>query len=229
MRGGCTVDCTDSHIDLVFVLDSSGSIRDQNDDGQPDNYDLMLQFMANIVDDLDIGPEATQVGLVRFSDIGELMFPLGRYSTKQALREQILATSYIGSNTNTSGGLYVMYSEAFTEANGDRPGIPNVGVVITDGFSTTDNQSTVPNAVRARQMGIELFAVGITNNINLQELRLISSEPQLENVNYFVSDDFATLDEQVRPALIDQTCTTDGSQYHAFLISALLLLTHLHV
>ena len=213
------MNCEESPIDLVFVLDSSGSIRDQNVDDQPDNYDLMLQFMANIVDDLDIGAAATQVGLVRFSDRGELLFRLGEYNTKQALREQILATSYVGSNTNTSGGLYVMYTEAFNAANGDRASFPNVAVVITDGFSTFDNDTTIPNAVIARNRGIQIFSVGITNNINLNELRQMSSQPQLENVNYFVSENFATLDEQVRPALIDQTCTVDGSQYNVILPS----------
>ena len=32
-------------LDVVFVLDSSGSIRDQNLPGQPDNYDQTLNFL----------------------------------------------------------------------------------------------------------------------------------------------------------------------------------------
>ena len=163
--------------------------------------------MVSIVRELSIGPLANQVGVVRFSDIGELVIKLDDFRDADDLAEAILRIPYIGSNTNTSGGLAVMTSQGFTVANGDRPEFPNVAVVITDGFSTTDNLTTVPNAERAHELGIDVIAVGITNNINVTELRLVSSPPRLLNQNYFISDDFDMLDEQVRPALVDDTCS----------------------
>ena len=44
---------------------------------------------------------------------------------------------------------------------GDRPGVPNVGLVLTDGESNVNKEDTIPEANAARQEGIILFAVGI--------------------------------------------------------------------
>ena len=191
------------------MLDSSGSINDATPPGAPrSNYELILQFMANIVSEMEIGPLANRVGVVRFSDIGQLVIKLDDFEDSDSLNDAIMGIGYVGSNTNTSGGLSVMTSQGFSTLNGDRPEFPNVAVVITDGFSTTDNLTTVANAEFAHSLGIDVIAVGITNNINITELRLISSPPRLEGRNYFVSDDFNMLDEQVRPALVDGTCNS---------------------
>ncbi len=50
----------------MFVVDNSGSIRDNNPaDGSYDNWNLMLEFMAGFVQQLNIGPDNFKVGLVR--------------------------------------------------------------------------------------------------------------------------------------------------------------------
>ena len=59
--------------------------------------------------------------------------------------------AYPDGNTNTSGGLVVTREEVFVIAGGDRPNIPNVAIVVTDGKSTRDTELTVLNAVRLRQ------------------------------------------------------------------------------
>ena len=56
--------------------------------------------------------------------------------------------------TNTSGGIRMMHSVMFKEANGDRPGIPSIGIVVTDGASSTDSDLTIPEADIARHKGI---------------------------------------------------------------------------
>lgn len=41
---------------------------------------------------------------------------------------------YIRGSTNTADAIKAMHETMFTTKNGDRPGIPNVGIVITDGM-----------------------------------------------------------------------------------------------
>ena len=54
--------------DIVFVIDNSGSIRDNNpEDDSYDNYLLLLEFVVDIVSTLKIGSAHTRVGLVSFS------------------------------------------------------------------------------------------------------------------------------------------------------------------
>ena len=54
--------CETSIADIVFILDSSGSIRDANpSDGSYDNWDLALTFISNFVNEFTLGTSATQV------------------------------------------------------------------------------------------------------------------------------------------------------------------------
>ena len=196
-----------SKADLVFVLDSSGSIRENQDDSEPDNYNVLLQFLAQIVSLLPIGPDGFQVGLVRFSNTGENEFFMNDYSSRSQLTEAILKTPFMGGNTNTSGGLRRMHFEQFTKNKGDRDGVPNVAVVITDGVSTYDNNRTIPDAIAARQSGIKIYSIGVTEKINVNEVRLLSSLPQEEGQNYFQSMDFSNLNEIVLN-LMETMCTS---------------------
>ena len=187
--------------DLVFVVDSSGSIRDNNPaDGSYDNWDLLLAFLTNLVDNLDVGPDATRIGLVRYGNTGENIFYLNTYATKVQVKDAISRVEYIEGNTNTSGGLRVMHTQQFNSSR-DRSNIPNVGIVITDGVSTFDSQFTIPYAEAARADGIQIMVVGITNAINEEELAGISSPPQTRDENYFTVADFAVLDQ-----IVDQIC-----------------------
>ena len=49
-------------LDICFVVDHSGSIRDAN----VGNWQLVLEFMANLVSYMDIGTYGTNVGSVMF-------------------------------------------------------------------------------------------------------------------------------------------------------------------
>ena len=194
-------------IDLVFVVDNSGSIRDNNVEGQPDNYEQIQEFIVSIIEELTIGSEATLVGLVRFSDDAKHEFFLNTFpDDKQALISAVRAIGYDRSNTNTAAGIRAMDDVQFSSTNGDRPNVQNVAIIITDGVSTVDTLDTIPAAEDARDNGIRIFSVGITNATNEAELRLMSSPPHQENVNWFSATDFSTLN-MVTEELVEQTCT----------------------
>ena len=114
---------------------------------------------------------------------------------------------FIGGTTNTSGALREMRLHQFVEANGDRPDVPNVAIVITDGASTEDQNQTIPEAQLAHEAGIQIISVGITDKINVTELEQISSPPQELGKNYFISDDFMSLDVEVKDAVVTETCS----------------------
>jgi len=52
-------------VDLAFVIDNSGSIRD-NDPPGGNNWQLILDFVKSIVNELIIAPYATRVAVVDF-------------------------------------------------------------------------------------------------------------------------------------------------------------------
>ena len=133
------------------------------------------------------------MGAVLFSDRGELLFRLNQYRNLQDARDAILRTRYPGANTNTSGGLYIARSQLFNANNGDRPNVPNLAIVITDGKSTFDNDRTIPIAEDLKRDGVQVLSVGVTNSVDENELRGLSSPPQVRDRNYFTSPDFQQL------------------------------------
>ena len=58
-----------------------------------------------------------------------------------------------------------MAREVFRQGRGDRVGVPNVAIVITDGKSTRDQIKTEASALEARAKGIRMMAVGITRQV----------------------------------------------------------------
>lgn len=193
-------------MDVAFIIDGSGSIRDANPaDGSYDNWNLLLTFIANVADNLPVSQSGTHVGAVVFSDVGQLFFPLSRYIDTASLRAAILSTPYPGGNTNTSGGLYITRTQLFNKLYGDRPQIPNLAIIITDGKSTFDHQKTVPYAEDLRNDGAQIITIGVTNSIDEAELKAMASLPQQQHVNYFKSANFQEL-EDIIAGLVQTAC-----------------------
>ena len=61
----------------------------------------------------------------------------------------VLSTGYLGSYTNTSGGLFLMINDQFQSFNGDRSNVENVAVVITDGYGNVDTNLLQPYSDQA--------------------------------------------------------------------------------
>ena len=192
---------------MVFVIDSSGSIRDANKPGAPDNWLLILQFMASIVRILDVSPYGTRVGVVMYSKVAENMFFMKTYQYKDDVINAILRLerNYMGGTTNTSGGLRTMHYEQFTTFNGDRSNVKNMAIVITDGESNEDEYRTISDAESARADGISIFSIGVTDAVNAREVKEISSMPQVRDDNYWLSADFNVL-ERIASAVASQSC-----------------------
>ena len=91
--------CT-AKADIVFVIDSSGSI------GQ-NNYDTMLTFVKDLTNNFDIGPNKIRVGAEIFSDRTYIQFNLNTYSTKAQVQQAVSNIPYKRGTTNTGQALKV--------------------------------------------------------------------------------------------------------------------------
>jgi len=91
------VACT-SKIDLLFVVDASGSI-------QFERMKSVREFLVSIVADLDVGPTSTRVGAVYFSNESHTAFTLDQYNSRQDVQEAIRYIPYLGGRTNIAAGL----------------------------------------------------------------------------------------------------------------------------
>ena len=194
-------------VDLCFIIDSSGSIRDNNpDDGSYDNWELQQEFLSQLVDLFTIGPDATKVGAVVFSEQVTLEFSLDTYTDAQSIKDAIRSIAYLGQTTNTPDGLRVTREQCFNQANGDRANVQNLAIFISDGvpFPAFRRDPAIVEAEALKGSAI-VIAIGVTDVIDLDLLRTISSPPQLEGQNYFTATDFTALGE-IRRAVGEGTC-----------------------
>lgn len=190
---------------MVFVVDQSGSIAFAG----PDNWDIMLNFMADIVEDLGVGDDLSRFGFVKFSTNAENEFYLNTYNNVANVQNAILNAQYEGGDTNTAEAINFMHNQQFISSRGDRSDAINVAIVITDGASRVNPEDTIPEAESAQADGIEIVAIGISDGVNTDEIRGISSDPKELNSNYFIISDFTDL-TSVISQFRDVSCTDSG-------------------
>ena len=158
------------NVDLVFVLDASGSIK-------PDGFEQVKQFTKDIVDSFEIGHDKTHVGVVTFSEFAELQIKLSDTFDREELYTRIGNLTYQGFRTATDDALRVVNREAFTLSGGARQGVAQVLIFLTDGKCTLCEDSIEDLVKPLKNRGVTIYTVGITDNINRTELEIISSDP----------------------------------------------------
>ncbi|VCX40800.1 unnamed protein product, partial [Gulo gulo] len=187
--------CRAAKADLVFMVDGSWSIGDEN-------FNKIINFLYSTVGALNkIGADGTQVAMVQFTDDPRTEFKLNAYNTKETLLDAITRISYKGGNTKTGKAIKHVRDSLFTAESGTRRGIPKVIVVITDGRSQ-DDVNKISGEMQSN--GYSIFAVGVAD-ADYSELVSIGSKPSSRHV--FFVDDFDAF-KKIEDELITFVCET---------------------
>nr|KAG5712505.1 hypothetical protein BaRGS_011479 [Batillaria attramentaria] len=165
-------DCRDK-MDLVFILDSSGSVSYTD-------FDLMLHFAADIVDVMNVSSEVVRVADVVYSNTVQVEFDFDDYTDADDLKSRLLNTYKLDSTTNTHLALDEAAAILNDTARGARLGVKKVAVLVTDGRSN-DYSSTLASAQGLKDQGVTVFAIGV-GNYNLDEIEAAASEPTCSHV-----------------------------------------------
>ncbi|XP_072906324.1 collagen alpha-1(XIV) chain isoform X2 [Hemitrygon akajei] len=162
--------------DIVILVDGSWSIGRLN-------FRLVRLFLENLVSAFNVDSDKTRIGLAQYSGDPRIEWNLNEHSTKEAVLDAVRNLPYKGGNTLTGLALTYIQENCFKPEAGSRPGVPKIGILITDGKSQDD---VFPPAKSLRDAGIELFAIGV-KNADANELKAIASEPDETHV-YNVAD-----------------------------------------
>ncbi|NWR91700.1 MATN2 protein, partial [Furnarius figulus] len=187
--------CTEGPIDLVFVIDGSKSLGE-------DNFEIVKEFVSGILDTLEISPKAARVGLLQYSTEVRTEFTLRQFSSAKDMKKAVSQMKYMGRGSMTGLALKQMVERSFTEAEGARPfsaNVPRISIVFTDGRAQDEVSEW---ATRAKQNGIIIYAIGIGKAIE-EELLEIASEPSYKHL--FYAEDFTAL-EDISEELRAQIC-----------------------
>ncbi|KAI9536787.1 hypothetical protein NQZ68_031095 [Dissostichus eleginoides] len=162
--------------DIVILVDGSWSIGRIN-------FRLVRTFLENLVKAFSVEFDKTRIGLAQYSGDPRIEWHLNTHTTKASVIDAVKNLPYKGGNTLTGLALTFILENSFKPESGSRPGVPKIGILITDGKSQDD---VIPPAQSLREAGIELFAIGV-KNADENELKAIASPPEETHV-YNVAD-----------------------------------------
>ncbi|XP_072434860.1 uncharacterized protein [Chiloscyllium punctatum] len=178
--------------DIVFLIDESDNIGNSN-------LPYVRDFIIRIIENLDIGRDRVQAGLVLYSNNPETEFYLNTYTRKDELLSLLRMLRFKGARTaNTGKALDFVLRYHFTKSSGSRKeeGVPQILVLITGGKSGDDIKAS---ATALKQAAIMTFAIGV-RNMDTAQLKEMAFEPSLA---YSLRDFYSLSDveEKILPQL----------------------------
>ncbi|XP_074051889.1 collagen alpha-6(VI) chain-like isoform X1 [Macrotis lagotis] len=175
VQGICSEDaCKDKRADIMFLVDSSGSIG-------LENFAKMKTFMKNLVSKSQIGADQVQVGVVQFSDNNKEEFQLDKYRTRKEIFDAIDAMPYLQQMTMTGSALSFV-SSYFHPSKGARPNVKKFLILITDGEASDLVRDP---AAALRQNGIIIYSVGVYHSNQTQLVEISGRQDMVFYVENF--------------------------------------------
>ena len=139
-------------------MDISGSI--ELDDG----FNIELKFLQTMLHGLNFNFGYTRVGYVTFYSNATSRVFLDTYISEFAKRDLLHAVTIdrVGHQTNISSGLEEALMNQFVSINGDRIGVDNVLILLSDGHLTIETpENALQMASNVKQGGIDIYSVAI--------------------------------------------------------------------
>nr|BAH22727.1 complement factor B precursor [Nematostella vectensis] len=186
-------------LDLVFVFDSSASVGE-------DNFRKGIQFARTIIDEFGISatPSGTRVAVIVFSDAAQVIFNLksNRIVDKEEAVRRLENLQFQGGGTATKLALQAVIDTVTPEL---RNNSKKALFLITDGKSNKGGSPDRPAKVLRAGFNFEIFAIGVSDSVDKDELKSIASEPFRTHV--YQIKDYATL------VKLKELITTKGTDY----------------
>ncbi|CAI8020542.1 von Willebrand factor A domain-containing protein 2 [Geodia barretti] len=189
-------ECRIKGVDMVFVMDESGSVR-------ASNFEKMKQLAIDITDSFEIKPDRTRVAWISFATSARVVFNLTAYSTKDTLHDAIRGIIYGSGNTAIGRGLETLRTEGFVGGRNSFD-TPEVAIVVTDGQTNAGiNTSTAAGNLR-EERNVNVFAVGVGTGVNTAELAIIASagientQDHTQHIDGFINNQLNTLQQLIR-------------------------------
>lgn len=158
----------------------------------------MKNFTVELVKSFKVSEDLVRVGLAQFSSTFQNEFYLNRFYDEKDVSKHILDMVQVGGGTHIGLALDSI-REYFQASQGSRrsAGISQNLVLITDGESQDDVEDA---ADRLKELGVEVFAIGIGDVHDLELLQITGTPKRL-----FTVQNFGSL-ENIKQKVVDTIC-----------------------
>ena len=174
-------------MDLILVVDESTRM-DMHERS-------VISFLTSLVSEMSISDTQTHVSLGLFRTMGHEQFDLDAHMSIESLTAAISHIRFHGGYGDIEAGISYAVNDAMTHAAGDRPGVPNVVVIIT--------------ADGDRNFGGHLFA--LEHEIHLKSDNVILIELGHVSIDHLATDNghelrLQWIDEDTVDDVLDLIC-----------------------
>ncbi|WAR04185.1 MATN1-like protein [Mya arenaria] len=188
--------CQNKPAEIIFLMDSSSSIWYID-------FAKQINFVSDMVDHFEIGPDKTRIGVGSFAYKYRPNFGLDSYDNAEDIKTAIKAIPQYLGGTYTYDALDGVRTRAL-DKDIVRAGVVKIVIVLTDGESYNAHKTKVA-AMKLKEDAV-VFAVGIGEKTDDQELRAIASEPSDEYL--FHVGNYGLLDT-IKEALAVTACKVE--------------------
>ncbi|KAG8433485.1 hypothetical protein GDO86_017678, partial [Hymenochirus boettgeri] len=196
-------ECSGPPLDIVFLIDGSGSIR-------KGEFTIVLDFVSKVIE--QFSTSNALFAFMQYSSKFEIHFDFNDFSKTSDRNSLIQNIIQQRGNTYTATAILRVLEDLFIDSSGSRPRSQKILIVVTDGQKNDALPYDEPIA-KAESLGILRFAIGVgkafTTAEALEELNSIASEPTTDHV--FRVGNFAAL-SQLQEQLQNKIFAIEGTQ-----------------
>uniref|UniRef100_A0A1I7SU22 ZP domain-containing protein n=1 Tax=Bursaphelenchus xylophilus TaxID=6326 RepID=A0A1I7SU22_BURXY len=186
-------------VDLMFILDGSGSV------GGP-TFDRQLEVLNRIIDVAEIGPQDVQISVMQYSTYTYVEFPFKQYTNRDTIKEVVGKLKHRSGTTKTGKALEKALTVFASKSSGSRfgqKGVKQLAVIVCDGHSHDD---PLKPALKLRNAGIEVITLGVGPHINKEELELITGDSNLAFDNITIDSVVDRFLKTFKEAAVGEQC-----------------------
>lgn len=188
--------CT-AKVDIIYLMDSSGSIGH-------DDYEKQKDFVKDLARVFRIGPGASRAAVVTYDDFPIVRANFDDFDSTDSFAEAVESINQTRGRTRIDHAL-VKTSEMFKSA---RKNVPKVLIALTDGAQTPDPGSLPLDEASQllRDQGVKVYALGVGHQVNVTQLRSMVES----NSDVFLVDSFVDLLRKSQ-SIAEKACSEIGS------------------
>lgn len=162
------IDCDHHNMNLGFMVDGSATVELSGEG----NFNKSLEFVANFIASFDVSDNATNPGMIVFSEDPHLVFNFSKYKNPADAIAAVQMATYPGNGRKTGEALNFvrrnLYSKTATESNK-----PNYLIILASGASYDFVKTP---AKLLREENVTIFCIGVGKDYDVDELKLITGD-----------------------------------------------------
>ncbi|KAL9988969.1 hypothetical protein ACROYT_G003468 [Oculina patagonica] len=188
-------------VDVAFIMDSSGSISEQDFQKEKD-------FVKQAALLMNVAPGHSRAAIILFTDTALVKVTLGQHQAIEEFKRAVDSLDKLKGETHIDRALNVAADDVFSKARTD---VRRVAILLSDGVQTKGG--SMKKAIESlRKLGVRVLAIamGQIDDTNTKVLRSVTER----NEDFVKAEDFNDLQHRLPRIIACGSCVcTSGDSY----------------